>query len=52
MKLSSFERITLGARVSRSGKLTAQPGDFFTEIKALDRDPSTQRIALQIDRVK
>ncbi len=52
LKLSSFERITLGARVSRSGKLAAQPGDFFTEIKALDRTPATHRIALQIDRVK
>ena len=27
-------------------------GDFFTEIRALDRTPPSQRIALQIDRVK
>jgi cytochrome c-type biogenesis protein CcmH len=52
MKLSSFDQLILGARVSRSGKPVPQPGDFFTEINALDRDPSTQRIALQIDRVK
>jgi len=52
MKLSSFDQLILGARVSRSGKPAPQPGDFFTEINALDRDPSTQRIALQIDRVK
>jgi len=52
MKLSSFDQLILGARVSRSGKPVPQPGDFFTEINALDRDPSTQRITLQIDRVK
>ena len=52
MKLSSFDQLILGARVSRNGKPVPQPGDFFTEINALDRDPSTQRIALQIDRVK
>jgi cytochrome c-type biogenesis protein CcmH len=28
MKLSSFERIVVGARVSRSGNATPQPGDL------------------------
>ena len=48
MKLSSFDQVTLGARVSMSGKLAAQYGDFFNEIKALDRTPPTQRITLQM----
>jgi cytochrome c-type biogenesis protein CcmH len=48
MKLSSFDQVTLGARVSMSGKLAVQYGDFFTEIKALDRTPPSQRITLQM----
>jgi cytochrome c-type biogenesis protein CcmH len=52
MKISSFDQLILGARVSRSGKPVAHSGDFFTEIKALDRNQFTQGIALQIDQVK
>ena len=52
MKISSFDHLILGAGVSGSGKPVAQPGDFFTEIKVLDRNQFTQGIALQIDQVK
>ncbi|RLA10682.1 MAG: hypothetical protein DRQ59_11400 [Gammaproteobacteria bacterium] len=52
MKLSSFDQLILGARVSRSGNPVPQSGDFFIEINAPDRNPPTQRIVLQINQVK
>ena len=52
MKISSFDQLILGARVSRSGKPVTHSGDSFAEIKALDRNQFTQGIALQIDQVK
>ncbi|MEM7561654.1 MAG: c-type cytochrome biogenesis protein CcmI [Pseudomonadota bacterium] len=52
MKLSSFERVILGARVSFSGKPVAQPGDFFAESGALERSGLTDEINLVIDQIK
>ncbi len=52
MKLSSFDRVVVGARVSFSGNPVAQSGDFYTEIEAVDSANPQQPISLTIDRVK
>lgn len=49
-KLSSFERVTVGARISASGEPVAQPGDLEGESPPLATDtPDT--IEVTIDRV-
>jgi cytochrome c-type biogenesis protein CcmH len=52
MKLSSFDRIIVGARVSSSGKPVAQSGDFYTEIDSVDSANPPSQISLTIDRIK
>ena len=52
MKLSSFEQVIVGARVSKSGNPVAQAGDFFTELEGVDSADPPGRISLVIDRVK
>lgn len=37
MKISAFEELIVGARVSRTGDAIAQPGDFFGEIAEVAR---------------
>jgi cytochrome c-type biogenesis protein CcmH len=49
--LSSFETVTLGARISFSGNATPQAGDF--ESKEIEIEiPSTNRVELIIDSIK
>jgi len=52
MKLSSFEQVIVGARVSLSGNPVAQDGDFYTEQNSVDSSNPPARISLTIDRVK
>jgi cytochrome c-type biogenesis protein CcmH len=52
MKLSSFEQVIVGARVSKSGNPIAQAGDFFTELEGVNSADPPGRISLVIDRVK
>jgi cytochrome c-type biogenesis protein CcmH len=52
MKLSSFEQVIVGARVSFSGNAVAQSGDFYTEQDSVDSSNLPARISLTIDRVK
>jgi cytochrome c-type biogenesis protein CcmH len=52
MKLSSFEQIVLGARISKSGNPVAQAGDLFTEISGIDSSNPPPDMVLSIDQVK
>jgi cytochrome c-type biogenesis protein CcmH len=52
MKLSSFDQVIVGARVSMSGNPVAQDGDFYTEQDSVDSANPPTQISLTIDRVK
>ena len=52
MKLSGFDEVIVGARVSFSGNPVAQSGDYFTELDSVDSSNPPDRIDLTIDRVK
>jgi cytochrome c-type biogenesis protein CcmH len=52
MKLSSFEQVVVGARVSSSGNPVAQSGDFYTERKDVDSSNPPEQIELLIDQIK
>jgi len=52
MKLSSFDQVIVGARVSSSGNPVAQSGDFYTEREAIDSKNPPAQISLVIDQVK
>jgi len=52
MKLSSFEQVIVGARVSFSGNPVAQSGDFYTEMDSVDSANPPESISLTIDRIK
>ncbi len=52
MKLSSFDRIVVGARVSKSGNPIASSGDLFTESEALERSRIEGPVRLIIDKIK
>jgi cytochrome c-type biogenesis protein CcmH len=52
MKLSSFEQVIVGARVSSSGNPVAQSGDFYTEREAVDSSNPPAQINLIIDQIK
>jgi cytochrome c-type biogenesis protein CcmH len=52
MKLSSFDQVTVGARVSFSGNPVAQSGDFYTELDSVDSANPPEKINLTIDKVK
>lgn len=52
MKLSSFDQVIVGARVSSSGNPVAQSGDFYTEQEAIDSTNPPAQIDLTIDRIK
>jgi cytochrome c-type biogenesis protein CcmH len=52
MKLSSFDQVIVGARVSSSGNPVAQSGDFYTELEAVDSSNPPAQISLTIDQVK
>jgi len=52
MKLSSFARVIVGARVSISGNPVGQPGDLFVESGGIDSSNPPPKIELSIDQVK
>lgn len=52
MKLSSFDQVIVGARVSFSGNPVAQSGDFYTEQDSIDSNNPPSQVSLVIDRVK
>jgi len=52
MKLSSFDEVLVGARVSMSGDPVAKDGDFYTEQDSVNIANPPERISLVIDRVK
>jgi cytochrome c-type biogenesis protein CcmH len=52
MKLSSFDQVIVGARVSFSGNPVAQSGDFFTEKNSIDSNNPPAQISLTINQVK
>ncbi len=52
MKLSTFARVIVGARVSISGNPVAQPGDLFVESGGIDSSSPPPKIELSIDQVK
>jgi len=52
MKLSSFNKIIVGARVSKSGNPVAQSGDLYFEIKGVDTNNLPPELALSISLVK
>ncbi|MTW20066.1 c-type cytochrome biogenesis protein CcmI [Allochromatium palmeri] len=51
LRLSAFEEIKVGARVSLSGQATPQPGDLFGESRPIQRAAQTE-IRIQIDQVR
>jgi cytochrome c-type biogenesis protein CcmH len=52
MKLSSFENIIIGARVSMSGNPVAQPGDLYIETGSVDKNVFTDGVTLFISKTK
>ena len=52
MKLSSFDQVVVGARVSFSGNPVSQSGDFYTELESVDSLNPPEQIDLTIDRIK
>jgi cytochrome c-type biogenesis protein CcmH len=52
MKLSSYDQVVVGARVSFSGNPVAQSGDFYTERESVDSANPPEQISLTIDQVK
>jgi cytochrome c-type biogenesis protein CcmH len=52
MKLSSFDQVIVGARVSSSGNPVAQSGDFYTEVDTVDSANPPAQINLIIDQIK
>ena len=52
MKLSAFEQVVVGARVSKSGNPIAQPGDLFVEMESVSSKNPPEGLALTINQVK
>jgi cytochrome c-type biogenesis protein CcmH len=52
MKLSLFDQVIVGARVSKSGQPVAKPGDYFIEVESVDSQNNTNAIELLINQVK
>ena len=52
LKLSAFDQVIVGARVSFSGNPVAQSGDFFTEVDSISSANPPPQISLTIDQVK
>lgn len=51
MKLSAFDEVVVGARISRSGNPIAQPGDFFSESDVVETKVHTSPMMLTISGV-
>jgi cytochrome c-type biogenesis protein CcmH len=52
MKLSAFDVVIVGARISKSGNPVAQPGDLFVEVGGVDSSNPPQDLVLSINQVK
>ncbi len=52
MKLSSFDQVVIGARISKSGNPVAQVGDLFVEMKFVDSKNPPSDLSLLISQVK
>ncbi|MFT5739661.1 MAG: cytochrome c-type biogenesis protein CcmH [Gammaproteobacteria bacterium] len=52
MKLSSFDQVIVGARLSKSGNPVAQSGDFYTERDGIDSANPPAELRLTIDQIK
>lgn len=52
LKLSSFQQVVIGARVSPSGNPIAQPGDFYVESGAIDTTQAVANYPLMINQVR
>ncbi len=52
MKLSGFDEVVVGARVSLSGNPVAQDGDFFTELESINSAQPPAQLELVIDRIR
>jgi len=52
MKLSSFDQVVVGARVSKSGNPVAQAGDFFIEVDSIDSKNPPNVLRLTINQIK
>ena len=52
MKLSAFDQVIVGARVAKTGKPVAQPGDLFIEMDSIDRKKPPPDLSLLISQVK
>jgi len=50
MKLSSFAQVTVTARISRQGGVSAQPGDLEGGGQALSLTGGAQSLSILIDR--
>jgi cytochrome c-type biogenesis protein CcmH len=51
MKLSNFQQVVVGARISKSGGATANPGDLEGVSETLDLAKGPQSVSLMIDEV-
>ena len=51
MKLSSFKQVVVGARISKAGNVTAQPGDLQGASSTFELKDGVQSVALVIDHV-
>jgi len=52
MKLSAFDLVVVGARISKTGNPVAQPGDLFVEVGGIDSSNPPQDLLLSINQVK
>lgn len=52
MKLSSFDQVIVGARISKSGNPVAQAGDLFVELESIDSKNPPADLRLMINQVK
>jgi len=52
MKLSAFDLVVVGARISKTGNPVAQPGDLFVEVGGIDSSNPPQDLVLSINQVK
>jgi cytochrome c-type biogenesis protein CcmH len=52
MAMSAFERVVVGARISKTGNPIAQPGDLYTESEGVAHKGFDGVVELTIDQVK
>ena len=52
LKLSGFDQIVVGARVSKSGQAVGQPGDFYGESGVMDWKSFDGPVEIRIDQIK